>query len=96
MEQLTLKMLKEMTPSTIFKTGVTTNDENGVYMTDNRKGHSMRWVAVRGGIHDWCIYIHWVEHDENYIYKNGDKVRDSRNIRKLINCDDEAMAMYRF
>lgn len=96
METLTLKKLKELPESQVFATGVVENSPEGVYMTDNRKGHKMRWVAKRGTIHDWAIYIHWAEHDEDYVMKNGDKVRDEKNIRKLVPCDNEAFEMYRF
>ncbi len=92
---LTLQELKDMKPG-VFACGMTTNDEKGVYMTDTRKGDNMYWVAQRGGIHDWAIYIHWVENGLDYCRKHGDKVTGKDNIKKLVPCDDEAFKMYRY
>ena len=63
-------------------------------MNDTRR--ELRWVAVRGGIYDWCIYCHYSDKDENWIRKFGDKVYTKSHIKKLVPCDDEAFALYRF
>lgn len=52
---LTLQELKDMDPDTIFATGTTTDDSAGINMTGS--GRELRWVACRGGIWDWAIYI---------------------------------------
>ena len=91
---LTKKMLEEMPPQTIFATGETIDSPAGVNMTAS--GRMMRWVAVRGGISDWAIYIHWIEKDIDFIKRFGDKVHSSYNIRKLVKCTDEAFARYRY
>ncbi len=95
MEQLTLKILKEMTPGTIITKGIVKNEPDGVYMTDQRKGADLLWVAKRGVIYDWCIYIHWVESGEDYVIHNGDKIHTETYIKRLVPCDDEAFKMYR-
>jgi hypothetical protein len=46
---LTLQALKDMKPG-IFTSGTTTDNPDGVNMTNS--GQALRWVAVRGGIHD--------------------------------------------
>ena len=79
MGELTLQMLKDFEPG-IFA--------GGIYL-------SSRWVAVRGGIHDWAIYIGTPDRTPEDIRSYGDKVHDETTIRKLVPCSDEAFAMYR-
>lgn len=91
---LTLKQLKEMKPETIFDRGVSEDSPDGINMTNS--GRPLRWVAVRGGIHDWAIYCHWATSDWNYIRRCGDKVTGETNIKKLVPCKDDAFQMYRY
>jgi len=93
---LTLEQLKNMEPYTVIATGVVANNPDGVYMTDQGFNRPLRWVAKRGQIHDWTIYIHWAERDEEWVKDWGDKVRDRDNIKKLVPCTDDAFRMYRF
>lgn len=90
---LTLQQLKEMEPDTIFATGETTDGYDAVNMYG--KGQELRWVATRGGIHDWAIYIAPKDWDEAMVKSNGDKVHNRESVRKLVPCDDEALGMYR-
>ena len=92
---LTLKMLKDMPDSIVFATGIIPNSPEGVYMTDMRKGDNLRWVAKRGRIHDWVIYLDWEEKSLEEVMHNGQKTHDEKNIRKLVPCDDEAFSWYR-
>ena len=89
---LTLKKLKEMKPG-IFATGTTTDDQNGINMTGS--GKALRWVATRGTIHDWTIYIHEAFFNEQYIKDCGDKVHNKKTVEKLVPCDSKALEMYR-
>jgi hypothetical protein len=91
---LTVDKLKAMQPSTIFATGEILDNPQGLNMTNSNK--RLRWVAVRGGIHDWAIYCHWAEHDQEWIKSQGDKVYNKHNIKRLVECDDEAFKMYRY
>ena len=90
---LTLEQLKAMKPNSIFASGITPDNVNGISMSDS--GNELRWVAVRGGIHDWAIYTHLSEKSIEWVKAHGDKVHYSKHIRKLVHCDDEAFAMYR-
>lgn len=90
---LTLQQLKDMEPG-IFASGETTDDPEGINMTNS--GRALRWVASRGGIHDWAIYIHTADHSEQWVKAQGDKVTSEHNIKKLVPCDDEAFGMYRY
>ncbi len=91
---LTLKQLKDMPDHTVFAHGVTTDDAAGINMANT--GQQLRWVAKRGQIHDWAIYIHFAYNDEKFVREQGDKVTSEANIKKLVPCDDEAFAMYRY
>lgn len=91
---LTLQKLKDMTPFEIFASGTVSDNSNGINMSNSDK--LLKWVACRGQIHDWAIYIYWDGFSDEYIHDSGDKVNDDHNIKKLVPCDDEAFAMYRY
>ena len=93
---LTLEQLKAMPPGTVFAQGEAENSPDGIYMTSYRIGDPLLWVAKRGGVHDWAIYIHWADQGRDFVISNGDKVMDKANIKKLVPCEDEAFKMYRF
>lgn len=91
---LTLQELKDMKPDTIFATGITTDNPAGINMTNS--GQDLRWVACRGGIHDWAIYVHWAYNSEDWIRDHGDKIFNETTIKRLVPCDAEAFGMYRW
>ena len=91
---LTLKKLKEMKPHTIFAKGKKYDDASGINMT--RSGKLLKWVAVRGDIHDWAIYCDWANKSWEDVKDLGNKVTLERNIRKLVECDDGSFKMYRY
>jgi len=93
---LTVQDLKEMKPGTVFASGEVENSPEGIYMTNSDIGRKLLWLAKRGGIHDWAIYIHWADNGMEYVKERGDKVKSRSNIKKLVPCDDSAFAMYRF
>ena len=93
MKLLTLQDLKEMQPGA-FSRGETTDNPEGCNITNS--GRKLRWVAVRGDIHDWAIYIFTADRDYEWIKRSGDKVYTENNIRKLVPCDDEAFNQYRY
>lgn len=90
---LTLKDLKEMKPNQVFTSGIFTDSYTGIPI--NNSGKMIGWVAVRGYIHDWCIYIS-DSLNIQYIIDYGDKLFLEENIKKLVPCDEEAFAMYRY
>jgi len=94
MEILTIDDLKKMKPATMFAKGESIDAPEGINMTNSKK--LLRWVAVRGGIHDWSIYCHFADKPFEWITQLGDKVRSSQSIKKLCPCDDEAFKMYRY
>ena len=90
---LTLEKLKVMKPG-IFATGMT--KDKRLQINIDLLAFNLRWVAVRGGIHDWTIYYHNEDMSEDYVARFGYKCCDSVVVRELVYCDDEAFAMYRF
>ncbi len=78
-------------------------DKHGKYVKVN-------WVAIRGYIHDWAIYhsldanlepaeslggFTHLEASEERILRGGAKLRREDEIKKFVDCDDEAFEMYR-
>lgn len=55
MKTLTLDKLKEMPPYTIIDHGWTIDNPNGINIDNSN--HTLYWVAKRGEIHDWAIYV---------------------------------------
>ena len=90
---LTLKKLKEIKSGTIFAKGEIVDSPYGINMANT--GALLKWVAVRGGIHDWAIYCQLAHNSYEYIRSQGDKVHSEENIKKLVPCDDEVFKMYR-
>lgn len=84
---LTIDNLKELDSGAIFNTGVVTDP------ILHRK--PVRWIAKRGGYHDWAIYYHFEDKSETYIAMNGEKCTTESVIKRLVPCDDEAFKMYR-
>lgn len=93
---LTLEELKNMKPFTVFSTGEIENSEDGIYMTNSNIGKKMIWIAKRGEIYDWAIYIHWADKGIEFVEKSGDKIHSEKYIKKLVPCDAESFKMYRY
>lgn len=81
---LTIQKLKEKKPG-IFASGVGMDGRNII-----------RWVAVRGGTHDWAIYYGRLAQSQEEIKRCGDKLYTKEKIRGFVPCDDEAFGMYRY
>lgn len=92
---LTLKDLKDMEPG-IFAQGEVPDSPKGCNVANT--GKIMKWVAVRGDIHDWAIYVdnpYSPQVDFESVARMGDKIHSEENIKKLVDCDKEAFAFYR-
>jgi hypothetical protein len=92
-KELTVEALKEMAPGTVFLKGEIIDGPMGVNMTNS--GRQLRWIARRGQVHDWTIYIHWAESTWEYIGDYGDKPVADNHIKRLVPCDDEALKKFR-
>jgi len=119
---LTLKKLKQMKPDTIFAKGEAMirhpwfqidqwKNKKGAYKTVNEEGLTkVKWVAIRGGIHDWAIYhsldanfetANYLDGDDhlkinwNIIARCGAKLHQKDEIIKIVPCSKLAFEMYR-
>lgn len=97
-KKLTLTQLKDMYPHKIFASGHEIDSPEGINIADT--GQRLKWIAVRGRIHDWAIYampeIPEEEIPEEVIHERGGKVMGKENINKLVPSTDEAFKMYRY
>lgn len=71
--KLTLKELEEAAPNSIFRAGNAYID--GIWV---------RWVAVRGTIPDWSIYLNTLYKADEWIKDYGNKVYSPDIIEKLV------------
>ena len=119
---LTIEKLKAMEPHTIFAKGETVILHpwfNNTKVTNlNEKGEpeeggrycKVKWVAIRGGIHDWAIYhsldanlekanyldgFSHLERSWEDIADHGAKLRSLEKLKELVDPDEEALGMYR-
>jgi hypothetical protein len=83
-----------MQPHAEIARGETHDGPNGCNMSGS--GQILRWLAVRGYVNDWCIYVGRITDDWEGVRAHGDKVLGEINIRRLVPCTDEAFEMYRY
>ncbi len=112
---ITLATLKALEPHSIFAAGYGImehpwfNDAVKTLLPDGRSTE-IRWVAVRGGVHDWAIYhsltANFIQADylddpahlevsDERIRDHGAKVHNEQLIRAWVPCTDGAFAWYR-
>lgn len=94
-QQLTPEVLAGFPNLEIFASGEAPDSPNGLNMTNS--GKWLAWVACKGGIEDWAVYVAWAVEDQdlNAIKTNGDKVHGFDNIRNIMDVSDAAFALYR-
>jgi hypothetical protein len=93
---MTLEEFNKIPDGEVFATGVLPNSPEGIYMTGEHFGESLKWIAIKGYAHDFAIYYHWFYYSEEYIKEQGQKVTSKGNILKCIPCDEEVINLYRF
>ena len=117
---LTIKKLKAMKPSTVFAKGIGLIEHpyfnqakkvsEGGTLEDDGRSTKVKWIAIRGEIHDWAIYhsmdanlvqadyfddpVHLLAPDL-FIADAGAKLHNKEKIREFVECTDEAFALYR-
>ena len=94
MLKLTLNILDNCLEGIVLASGLTTDDSNGLHITGS--GKELRWVLKIGGNHDWAVYCLWAENTIDRVIQNGDKVCLRRNIKNIIEINDEVWKRYRF
>lgn len=76
----------------IFANGVAKDTELRI---NSRTGKKWKWIAVKGGGPDWCVYCSPNYWTDETIKGLGEKVCDLCVIKLLVRCDDSAMEIYR-
>lgn len=90
---LTVDMLKQMPPHHVFAHGTVPDNHLGINMSGSSQ--QLRWVAVRGGIEDWAIYIHFDSYNIDMVKRQGDKVYNLEYVKRLVACNEESLSLYR-
>lgn len=90
---LTINDLSNMQPHQVIDSGLTIDNRTGINMSNSDQ--VLRWVAVRGGIADWAIYIGLETQSTDEIMRCGDKIFGQGHIQRLVHCDSEALKRYR-
>ena len=92
-QKLTPELLATFPNCEIFASGVAPDSPNGLNMM--RSGKPLTWVACKGGIEDWAVYVAWETDNLQDIKDHGDKVYNLNNIRNIMDVSDSAFALYR-
>jgi len=95
-KEMTKEQFDALPHSEVFATGTFPNSPEGIFMTNNREGDTLRWVAKKGYGNDWAVYCHWAEHSAEWVTAHGDKVTYELHIRKCVPCTKEVFSLYRY
>ena len=93
---LTLDDFNKINACSIIAKGEMQNSPLGIFMTNERQGDLLKWIAVKGFGNDWAIYCHWAEKSYDFVKQSGDKISTEVNICHCVPCEDEVMRLYRF
>ena len=90
--KLTIEMLENSSPGILFK-GEIEDSPEGFHI--NRTGKILKYVVVRRGIPDWCIYAEDCYRDMSFeeIRTNGHKIL-ADTARAVIDASDEVWERY--
>ena len=86
--KLNMYILENAKPNSILFTGEIVDSEKGFNMWGT--GKTLKYVLVRRGIKDWCIYCEYLEknYPNNHIFARGQKV-PKEYLKNVVLCDDE-------
>jgi len=87
----TQEFLKSLPEDTIFATGLVWDTE-GINVTGKRV--CLQYVAVRGVVADWSVYVAEAGEDFSYTARTGHKV-SLRTACALVDCDEAMRKTYR-
>ena len=90
---ITSEYLEAIPAHSIFAAGILRDRTGGVYI-GSVSGRLLRWVAVRGGVSDWAVYVGDIEDSFIDIQRTGDKV-SLGTARVLVPCGQDARDRYR-
>ena len=92
-DKLTMEMLNDMQQGEIFR-GEIEDSPDGFYINGTEK--TLKWVAMRGYVNDWCIYVEdcYRNMDWDEIKTNGNKIFRT-TAEAVIDADNEVWSRYR-
>lgn len=93
---LTDKMIKSFPDNWIIAAGSISNNLSGIFVSRSRMNEELVWIAVTGYAGDWAIYCGFRKDGIDNILRSGHKITIVENIKKLLPCTDQAIALYRF
>lgn len=93
-------MLEDMKPHTHIVAGTFVNDDSDVNFQEYINGKSvvgkrLRYIAVKGAINDWAIYVDRENLPDSTILDYGVKVKDLSVVEKLVSCGEGILEHYR-
>lgn len=91
---ITLDVFKKLPNSQPFLMGLTIDDHTGVNLDGT--GQLRKFVAKKGQVDDWALYLGLPEWDYDKVMDMGSKIYDKKNITNVINCDEEVLNLYRY
>lgn len=91
-KMLTLEQFTALPDGEVFAASTVMDNANGINITG--KLTLLKYVAVKGYVNDWALYVGPADWRYNYVKSNGDKVF-SKTAQKIIDCDDEVRERYR-
>ena len=85
---ISVEYLEAIPAHEIFAAGIARDGVDGIRVA-RIEGKLLKWVAVRGGIADWAVYVGEIHHSFIDIQHNGDKVfrRSARIVTKRLRRD---------
>jgi len=93
--KITNEIFEKIDDENIFASGVIENSPEGIYMTNNKQGSLLLWVAVKGYGGFWAIYVSWFNMVSiESCSRIGDKLTPEL-AKKCIDCDDKVFKKYR-
>lgn len=91
---LTISDFNNINDGSVFSSEVVIDRPEGIVI--NNSGKSLRWVAKKGRIGDWALYIDSSEYSVHWIATYGQKIKDESIIRKILPCTDDVFKLYRY
>ena len=93
--RITKEMIKNAKPNSIIYANDTIDGTDGFNMTNSRK--VLRFVVVRGGVADWCVYTQFAERclSDQEIKQWGDKVHSEQHLLNVLDFNSDVWKMYR-
>jgi hypothetical protein len=92
---MTYEAFKKLPYDSVFATGLVPNMPGGLFMERDNEGRLLRWVAKKGKIDDWAVYVHWATKSVEEVRDYGDKIHGKDLITDLVPCDEPMLNMYR-